>query len=162
MNREDVNISYAERESSPVRFHDYDPNDTVSKKYQELHQRRAEEEQAADREEAEEVERNGSVSSASTVDDEQSNRRGRPHGSRTTTQSSGRMEEMVMNYLDRHPTAAKRIQNHRLQHSRTVGSVKAAVAKGELPPFGDGKPYPPPLPDKDEYVVEFDGDDDPM
>jgi len=156
MNVEDINLLNAERESSPVRFHTYDPNDTVSAQYLARHA------DLAPREEVEQPERNGSVSSEDTADDERSNRRQRPNASRTTTQSSGRMEEMVMNYLDRHPTAIKRIQDHRLQHSRTVGRTKLAVDGGELPPFGDGKPYPPPLPDKDEYVVEFDGKDDPM
>ncbi|KKY22758.1 putative mfs multidrug [Phaeomoniella chlamydospora] len=28
--------------------------------------------------------------------------------------------------------------------------------------MGGGKPYPPPLPERDEYVVEFDGHDDPL
>jgi DHA1 family multidrug resistance protein-like MFS transporter len=31
-----------------------------------------------------------------------------------------------------------------------------------LPKFGGGKPYPPALPEKEEYVVEFDGHDDPL
>lgn len=31
-----------------------------------------------------------------------------------------------------------------------------------LPAFGAGKPYPPPLPEREEYVVEFDGPKDPM
>lgn len=29
-----------------------------------------------------------------------------------------------------------------------------------MPAFGGGKPYPPPLPDREEYVVEFDGHED--
>jgi DHA1 family multidrug resistance protein-like MFS transporter len=28
--------------------------------------------------------------------------------------------------------------------------------------LGAGKPFPPPLPDREEYVVEFDGVDDPL
>lgn len=31
----------------------------------------------------------------------------------------------------------------------------------ELPSFGGDKPYPPPLPEQEEYVVEFSGHDDP-
>ncbi|POR32931.1 Putative transporter, partial [Tolypocladium paradoxum] len=31
-----------------------------------------------------------------------------------------------------------------------------------LPAFGAGKPFPPPLPEQEEYVVEFDGPDDPL
>lgn len=31
-----------------------------------------------------------------------------------------------------------------------------------MPNFGAGKPFPPPLPDREEFVVEFDGPDDPI
>lgn len=31
-----------------------------------------------------------------------------------------------------------------------------------LPPMGGGHPYPPPLPNKEQYVVLFEGNDDPM
>ncbi|KAJ6102374.1 MFS general substrate transporter [Penicillium sp. IBT 16267x] len=56
-----------------------------------------------------------------------------------------------------------RIETQRLQHQLTVGeSVKSRVSKTPLPAFGDGKPYPPPLPNREDYVVEFDGTDDPM
>lgn len=56
-----------------------------------------------------------------------------------------------------------RIETQRLQHQLTVGeSVKSRASKTPLPAFGDGKPYPPPLPNRDDYVVEFDGPNDPM
>lgn len=56
-----------------------------------------------------------------------------------------------------------RIETQRLQHSYTVGeSIKSRPSKSPLPAFGAGKPYPPPLPNRDDYVVEFDGPDDPM
>ncbi|KAJ5713525.1 MFS general substrate transporter [Penicillium malachiteum] len=56
-----------------------------------------------------------------------------------------------------------RIETQRLQHQLTVGeSVKSRASKTPLPAFGAGKPYPPPLPDRDDYVVEFDGPDDPL
>lgn len=59
--------------------------------------------------------------------------------------------------------ALSRIETQRLQHQLTVGeSVKSRPSKGPLPAFGAGKPYPPPLPNRDDYVVEFDGPDDPM
>ncbi|WEW55571.1 hypothetical protein PRK78_001002 [Emydomyces testavorans] len=65
--------------------------------------------------------------------------------------------------LEQHPTALSRIATHRSQHSATVGAgVRSRVPKGPLPAFGAGKPYPPPLPEKEEYVVEFDGPDDPL
>ncbi|OAX80988.1 hypothetical protein ACJ72_04676 [Emergomyces africanus] len=65
--------------------------------------------------------------------------------------------------LERHPTALSRIATHRSQHSATVGaSLRSRPPKKPLPPFGAGKPYPPLLPDREEYVVEFDGPDDPL
>lgn len=65
--------------------------------------------------------------------------------------------------LGRYPTAASRIATQRSQHSATVGAgLKARPPKGPLPEFGAGKPYPPPLPEKEDYVVEFAGPDDPL
>ena len=65
--------------------------------------------------------------------------------------------------LDRHPTALSRIATQRSQHSGTVGaSLRSRVSKKPLPPFGAGKSYPPALPAKEAYVVEFDGPDDPL
>ncbi|KAF7589486.1 hypothetical protein BBP40_004240 [Aspergillus hancockii] len=58
-----------------------------------------------------------------------------------------------------------RIESQRLQHTLTVGQGLNSVNHGSkkaLPPFGGGKPYPPPLPDREDYVVEFDGPDDPL
>ena len=65
--------------------------------------------------------------------------------------------------LERHPTALSRIETQRSQHSGTVGrSLKSRESKRPLPAFGAGKPYPPLLPGQEEYVVEFDGPDDPL
>lgn len=65
--------------------------------------------------------------------------------------------------LERHPTALSRIATQRSQHSATVGAgLKRRVSRKPLPAFGAGKPYPPPLPTKEEYVVEFVGPDDPL
>lgn len=64
--------------------------------------------------------------------------------------------------LERHPTAISRIATQRSQHSATVGALKSRPSKKPLPEFGAGKPYPPPLPSKEEYVVEFSGPDDPL
>lgn len=59
--------------------------------------------------------------------------------------------------------ALSRIETQRLQHAMTVGeSVKSRPSKLPLPAFGAGKPYPPQLPNRDDYVVEFDGPDDPL
>ncbi|KAL3447782.1 major facilitator superfamily domain-containing protein [Aspergillus insuetus] len=60
--------------------------------------------------------------------------------------------------------ALSRTETQRLQHSMTVGeSVKSRTSsKRALPPFGGGKPYPPDLPNREDFVVEFDGPDDPL
>lgn len=59
--------------------------------------------------------------------------------------------------------ALSRIETQRLQHQLTVGrSIRSRPSKAELPAFGAGKPYPPPLPAQEDYVVEFDGNDDPL
>ncbi|KAI9656837.1 MAG: hypothetical protein M1821_003476 [Bathelium mastoideum] len=72
--------------------------------------------------------------------------------------------------LERNRTALSRIHTARSQHSATVGSGPSVLAARRtrsskskpLPEFGGGKPYPPPLPEREEYVVEFDGPHDPM
>jgi DHA1 family multidrug resistance protein-like MFS transporter len=65
--------------------------------------------------------------------------------------------------LERHETALSRIHTQRTQHSGTVGaSLKSRASKKPLPAFGAGKPYPPALPERESYVVEFDGPDDPL
>lgn len=65
--------------------------------------------------------------------------------------------------LERNPTALSRIETHRSQHSATVGrSATSKDRKRPLPRFGGGKEYPPLLPEREEYVVEFDGHDDPL
>jgi MFS transporter, DHA1 family, multidrug resistance protein len=62
-----------------------------------------------------------------------------------------------------HPIEMHRTQTHRLQQTHTVGaSLKSKKSDKPLPEFGGGKPYPPPLPAQEEYVVEFDGKDDPL
>ena len=97
----------------------------------------------------------------------------RPSGMSSSTGSSSSAsvvrEEMGMSRLqtsrtlERHPTALSRIETHRSQHSGTVGrSLKSRESQRPLPAFGAGKEYPPPLPEQEEYVVEFDGPDDPL
>ncbi|KAK4198503.1 putative polyamine transporter [Triangularia verruculosa] len=65
------------------------------------------------------------------------------------------------------PTELGRIQTARSQHSATVGrSIRSRRSRASLvkplPPFGAGKPYPPLLPNQEDFVVEFDGPDDPL
>ena len=65
--------------------------------------------------------------------------------------------------LERHPTALSRLQTQKSQHLGTVGrTATSKKSQRPLPAFGAGKPYPPPLPAMEEYVVEFDGPDDPL
>ncbi|KAI0425710.1 polyamine transporter 1 [Xylaria sp. FL1042] len=66
--------------------------------------------------------------------------------------------------LERHPTELSRMHTALSQHSSTVGrdpNSRRRDSGKPLPAFGAGKPLPPPLPDREAYVVEFDGPDDP-
>ena len=75
----------------------------------------------------------------------------------------GTQREEPSRDLARHPTTLDRIETAKSQHSGTVGaSVKSRKSRKALPNFGAGKPFPPPLPEREEYVVEFDGPDDPL
>lgn len=80
--------------------------------------------------------------------------------SRITTQNS------VATGMDVTSVALSRIHTARSQHSATVGrslrSRTSSTRSRPLPAFGAGKSYPPALPDQEEYVVEFDGPDDPL
>ncbi|KAI9901325.1 hypothetical protein N3K66_003142 [Trichothecium roseum] len=71
----------------------------------------------------------------------------------------------TQNDLERHPTELSRIATARSQHNATVGASVRTTSRADrkpLPSMGAGKPYPPELPEMDEYVVEFDGPDDPL
>jgi MFS transporter, DHA1 family, multidrug resistance protein len=66
--------------------------------------------------------------------------------------------------LERHPTELSRIHTALSQHESTVGRdprFRSRDSGKPLPAFGGGKPLPPQLPDREAYVVEFDGPDDP-
>jgi DHA1 family multidrug resistance protein-like MFS transporter len=66
--------------------------------------------------------------------------------------------------LERHPTELSRMHTALSQHNSTVGRDPSARSRGSekpLPAFGGGRSLPPQLPDRDAYVVEFDGPDDP-
>jgi DHA1 family multidrug resistance protein-like MFS transporter len=54
-----------------------------------------------------------------------------------------------------------RINTYRLQHEGTVGSSRT-IPRDQWLLLGAGKPYPPSLPDAEEYVVEFVGPNDPL
>lgn len=109
----------------------------------------------------EQVETRGSASSISSV------------STRAQNESRSRQQSLAMNRavtaqdqmsgLERNATAMSRIETQRTQHSHTIGaSVSSRKTNKPLPKMGAEKPYPPPLPDREEYVVEFDGEHDPM
>lgn len=57
---------------------------------------------------------------------------------------------------ERHATALSRIQTQRSQHSSTVGAgLRSRISKKPLPVFGAGKPFPPPLPDREGMFVKL-------
>ncbi|KAF2739903.1 major facilitator superfamily [Polyplosphaeria fusca] len=98
-----------------------------------------------------------SVSSASSSDSDASHAERDGAMSRLPTQHEEGID------VERHPTALSRIQTQRSQHSGTVGAtLKSRQSRKPLPGMGAGKSYPPALPDREEYVVEFSGHDDPM
>lgn len=105
---------------------------------------------------SDEIERVASTVSTSTTSSNVSESIARP-----TAMGISRMS--TQHDLERNPTMLSRIETARSQHSGTVGrSLTSRRSKKPLPPFGAGKPYPPPLPDREDYVVEFDGPDDPL
>lgn len=180
-------MAHAEYEADPERWDHYGATPGLRREYTELRKPRATSagelaEQAPPTDEAEEAPREeveeqphhdgrhgstiSSISSISSVQHEPLRaggvRQRPPRQDSALTATNTRMEEAIMEYLDRHPTAIKRVEDHRLQHFLTVGSTKMVGSESQqLPEFGGGKPYPPPLPEREEYVVEFNGHDDP-
>jgi DHA1 family multidrug resistance protein-like MFS transporter len=125
---------------------------------------------AANRADFEKVERHEQIartatasssgSSSITSSDASRAERDAGHMSRMPTQRDTEGE-----LAERHPTALSRIQTQRSQHSNTIGGglrSRTRDSRRPMPDFGAGKSYPPPLPDREEYVVEFNGPDDPL
>ena len=112
----------------------------------------------AEKEERQEpIARTTTASSSSTTSSEATDIEREAAMSRMPTQRDNGTE------LERHETALSRIHTQRSQHSQTVGaSLRSRASRKPLPAFGAGKPYPPPLPEREAYVVEFDGPDDPL
>lgn len=79
----------------------------------------------------------------------------RPSNGRARTRSG-----LIVRTLE--PVELNRIHTYRLQHSGTVGSSQTPAPREEWLELGAGKPYPPSLPDAEEYIVEFVGPNDPM
>lgn len=130
----DRDLEKAERDASPNRFQQFTPS-------------------------GEPIERVATGSSSASSNSSASSRDARDsiNMSRQPTQRDN------IGKMERSATSMSRIQTQRSQHSGTVGaSIKSRKSTKALPAFGGGKPYPSPLPDREEYVVEFDGDDDPL
>ena len=140
----DRDIEKAERDASPGRFPE-PPSDL---------EKRMEEPSAANRKDDQDD--GASLSSSSTSSSSSLSVDRIP-----TTTNMSRLN--TQRDLERHPTSMTRIQTERSQHLATVGTaVRSRKSKKPLPNFGENKPYPPPLPEQEEYVVEFDGPNDPM
>ncbi|KAI9655963.1 MAG: hypothetical protein M1821_005024 [Bathelium mastoideum] len=171
-NIEDVDIANAERDASPGAFHDYDPTDNFDRVYSRVHEQQSRDQPFEETEgrplEAVETQISSSRSLSTTgsshafesIRGATSSRPSAMHRESTVIQPT---DTQIGRYLERHPTAVERIETHRLQHQITVGSSGLRSRKSKtLPAFGGQKPYPPMLPEKEEYVVEFDGFDDPL
>lgn len=136
MDNVDLDLEKAERAASPTRFPEPEPVRPLKSEGHEL------------------LERTGTASTSST---------GSSLSASVVREEVGMSRVNTQRDLERHPTAISRIQTQRSQHLSTVGrSEKSRESWKPLPEFGAGKPYPPALPDQDEYVVEFDGPDDPL
>jgi DHA1 family multidrug resistance protein-like MFS transporter len=147
MNAEDRYIEKNERDASPRRF----PNGEEPHNLEKVEQH----EQIARTATA-----SSSGSSSTTSSDASQAERDAGHMSRIATQRDAEGE-----LAERHPTALSRIHTQRSQHSATVGGglrSRTRESRKPLPAFGAGKSYPPPLPEREEYVVEFNGADDPL
>ncbi|KAL5086198.1 hypothetical protein Trisim1_009527 [Trichoderma cf. simile WF8] len=81
--------------------------------------------------------------------------------SKSEQQSSG--NDVIISDAERDEITLSRARTIESQHSHTVGVPLAGREDAPpLPPMGAGKPYPPDLLEKDGYIVEFDGADDPI
>ena len=83
--------------------------------------------------------------------------------------SSGSSTLPIDHTISRHPTHVERYHSAKIQHTHTVGShaESRSVALAESRPIpktiGGGKPFPPDIPaEREAYVVDFDGPDDPL
>ncbi|OCK83275.1 major facilitator superfamily transporter [Lepidopterella palustris CBS 459.81] len=135
MDKVDVDLEKAERDASPNRFPSPDQREALART----------------------VTVSSSSSSSSSSSAASDTVRREIGMSRLQTQQDNVVD------LERNVTALSRIQTQRSQHSATVGaSLKSRQSRKPLPEFGGGKPFPPNLPAREEYVVEFDGVDDPL
>jgi DHA1 family multidrug resistance protein-like MFS transporter len=130
----DKEIERAERGASPERYHGYTST-------------------------GEAIERAESHASSDSSSSDGSARR----GADSVGMSRMATESNLPGDMQRNETVMSRIHTARTQHSGTVGaSIKSRQSRKPIPAMGAGKPYPPSLPEREEYVVEFDGADDPL
>ena len=142
----DRELSKAERDASPDRFPDSLSPD-APKSTGQIHSRKAD--AAKLMEKGDETRSLGSIASSSSAS--------------IVREEMGMSRVNTQRDLDRHPVELDRIETHRTQHGSTVGRTNTSRKSNKpLPNFGGGKEYPPNLPAQEEYVVEFDGPDDPM
>ena len=149
MNEEDRRMQADEREAEPERFPSSSGMEEVEAPFSPTEKE----------EKREKLSRQATASTSSRSSIEPAAERQDTSISRMTTR-----HESIN--LARHPTALSRVQTGRSQQSHTVGaSLRSRTttrhSKTPLPNFGDGKDYPPPLPEREEYVVGFDGPNDP-
>ena len=143
----------AERNASPRHYADWDPNDAFCRQCRRLNA-----------EQREALQRQASVASGGTSDSVTSSMTASasPRIANIRTASSNRPAGSRLTARESHPDALARIETHRTQHSRTVGETGSRkLTSKEIPVMGAGKPHPDMLPEREEYVVEFDGPDDP-
>lgn len=182
---EDYENLRAQADADPVRYAQWDPNGQFRREYAGLHPENQHQQKTEDAREEnhsrghhdDEIEHPiTAVSSSSTADTEADTARfegirSRPSARRSRS-SNGysydtgihRSETNRINQgRETHPIALDRISTYRSQHFGTVGTnISTKISRRQLPNFGGGKPYPPKLPAQEEYVVEFDGPDDPI
>jgi len=72
-------------------------------------------------------------------------------------------EQITQGETECDPIGVERQRTHLSNHSNTAECALVGLnSRGELPSFGGGKEYPPPLPHRDRYLVDFSGHNDPI
>jgi DHA1 family multidrug resistance protein-like MFS transporter len=154
----DLDLEMAESQASPTRFGSIGPARTDGPSGTTATQKDI-------TETGEPIERlptHSSFSSASTASLPNTSRPNRARADSGAI-NRARTQQDKMTDLERNDTHMSRIQTQRTQHSGTVGAtLRSRTSRKPLPGMGHGKPMPPSLPDREEYVVEFDGEDDPL
>ena len=81
---------------------------------------------------------------------------------RTSAYEDTRVGNLSRRQTNLNEVELERIETYRLQHRSTVGSGRGIAPRDEWLPMGAEKPYPPDLPDPEQFVVEFTGFNDPL